>query len=642
MTTFGSSQRSHQLYQQTTNGTNYEGVNKRQHQQHLRDLTSSLDSPSLSPAPVHSTHYTTSQQNTADSETATDSTSLNTSPSMVPNNSSSVESDEDDDDYEDDEDDVEIIMHDTNDSFNYPSSGLDNHSAPVNHSPVAAAPYDSSQKHSWAPLYHSLQRQLEYYFSRQNLTKDTYLVSQMDPDLYVPIATIAKFKRVLDITSDMDIIVSTLRRSTMVTVNQDGTKVKPNISIQRTTIILREMPDATEMEIKQFLQDLKSPPIKNIKNEYANMWYITFESEQDALKMMYEARGTTFKGHYVATRMKSEPVVGSIQARQSALQSESSRPYTDGIAPININSKYLNQDMHTPTINTNLSNAYYYPYNIHLKYTNQYHPPYSYYPGNIYPFYNSNVNHHSRPMNNRNSNNRRSTKGGRYKYNHGNNHGNRASSPHNACNSGHFTQHSNMGQTNQPYRQTSSHQHQPGQYTTPKQQQQDSHDALITNAINNIIMAEMTSSSSSSRHYRQHYYQPLGPQGQKTRKSNHSSSSWHHKPTKNVPQHSTLNGSNGVPKHTQPTLPLNHHHSQNGSASVETKHDSVTFINHLTTGKGSITKHGSVSTSQDNTSVQSTMASLTNGSIRAKNKKRSKWDKKNKTKKALNKDQRGI
>jgi hypothetical protein len=68
----------------------------------------------------------------------------------------------------------------------------------------------------------------------------------MDPDLYVPIATIAKFKRVLDLTFDMDHIVATLRRSSVVTVDESGTKVKPNMSIQRTIVILRDVPESTE------------------------------------------------------------------------------------------------------------------------------------------------------------------------------------------------------------------------------------------------------------------------------------------------------------------------------------------------------------------------------------------------------------
>lgn len=68
----------------------------------------------------------------------------------------------------------------------------------------------------------------------------------MDPDLYVSISIIAKFKRVVEITTDMDLIVSTLRNSKVVIVDESGTKVKPNISIQRTTVILRDLPEATE------------------------------------------------------------------------------------------------------------------------------------------------------------------------------------------------------------------------------------------------------------------------------------------------------------------------------------------------------------------------------------------------------------
>jgi len=36
---------------------------------------------------------------------------------------------------------------------------------------------------------------LEFYFSRENLASDTYLVSQMDGDQYVPIWTVANFNQ---------------------------------------------------------------------------------------------------------------------------------------------------------------------------------------------------------------------------------------------------------------------------------------------------------------------------------------------------------------------------------------------------------------------------------------------------------------
>ena len=37
-----------------------------------------------------------------------------------------------------------------------------------------------------------LQRQIEYYFSPDNLTKDQYLLGKMDDDFYVPLETIAQ------------------------------------------------------------------------------------------------------------------------------------------------------------------------------------------------------------------------------------------------------------------------------------------------------------------------------------------------------------------------------------------------------------------------------------------------------------------
>lgn len=43
-------------------------------------------------------------------------------------------------------------------------------------------------------LEDAVMKQIEYYFSRQNLATDAYLVSQMDSEMWVPISTIAGFK----------------------------------------------------------------------------------------------------------------------------------------------------------------------------------------------------------------------------------------------------------------------------------------------------------------------------------------------------------------------------------------------------------------------------------------------------------------
>lgn len=144
---------------------------------------------------------------------------------------------------------------------------------------------------------------------RQNLVNDTFLVSQMDADLYVPISLVANFRRVREWTMDIDFIVQTLRDSSAVTVDESGTKVKPNISVQRNTVIWRDVPECTQDEINDLLKELNSPPVQSIKQDIGNMWYFTFESEDDALKLLLGVRGKSFKGQAIAARMKSEPVL---------------------------------------------------------------------------------------------------------------------------------------------------------------------------------------------------------------------------------------------------------------------------------------------------------------------------------------------
>lgn len=43
-------------------------------------------------------------------------------------------------------------------------------------------------------LEEAIIKQVDYYFSRQNLATDAYLVSQMDAEMWVPISIIAGFK----------------------------------------------------------------------------------------------------------------------------------------------------------------------------------------------------------------------------------------------------------------------------------------------------------------------------------------------------------------------------------------------------------------------------------------------------------------
>ncbi|KAF7711999.1 hypothetical protein HF521_001010 [Silurus meridionalis] len=130
-------------------------------------------------------------------------------------------------------------------------------------------------------LRESLRKQLEFCFSRENLSKDLYLISQMDSDQFIPICTIANMEGVKLLTSDLDLIVELLKASPMVQVDEKGEKVRPNH--KRCIIILREVPESTPVEeVEALFKSEKCPRVISVEFAHNNNWYITFQSDTDA------------------------------------------------------------------------------------------------------------------------------------------------------------------------------------------------------------------------------------------------------------------------------------------------------------------------------------------------------------------------
>ncbi|GAB2226257.1 hypothetical protein Drorol1_Dr00022058 [Drosera rotundifolia] len=64
-------------------------------------------------------------------------------------------------------------------------------------------------------------QQMEYYFSNENLVKDTYLRSQMDGQGWVPISLISGFKKMTELTNNIQLIIDSVKVSSLVEVQGD-------------------------------------------------------------------------------------------------------------------------------------------------------------------------------------------------------------------------------------------------------------------------------------------------------------------------------------------------------------------------------------------------------------------------------------
>ncbi|XP_070695280.1 la ribonucleoprotein 4Aa isoform X1 [Pempheris klunzingeri] len=186
-------------------------------------------------------------------------------------------------------------------------------------------------------LRESLKKELEFYFSRENLSKDLYLMSQMDSDQFVPIWTIASMEGIKALTTDMDLILDVLRSSPMVQVDEKGEKVRPNH--KRCIIILREVPETTPVEeVESLFKNDNCPKVISVEFAHNNNWYITFQSDTDAQQAYKYLREEvkTFQGKPIMARIKAintffakngyRSMDSSLYAQQSQSQSQYSSP----------------------------------------------------------------------------------------------------------------------------------------------------------------------------------------------------------------------------------------------------------------------------------------------------------------------------
>lgn len=183
----------------------------------------------------------------------------------------------------------------------------------------------------------SLKKELEFYFSRENLSKDLYLMSQMDSDQFVPIWTIASMEGIKVLTTDMDLILDVLKSSPMVQVDDKGEKVRPNH--KRCIIILREVPETTPIEeVESLFKNENCPKVISVEFAHNNNWYITFQSDTDAQQAYKYLREEvkTFQGKPIMARIKAintffakngyRSMDSSLYAQQSQSQSQYSSP----------------------------------------------------------------------------------------------------------------------------------------------------------------------------------------------------------------------------------------------------------------------------------------------------------------------------
>eukprot|EP00118_Oscarella_pearsei_P015382 m.138689 g.138689 ORF g.138689 m.138689 type:complete len:724 (+) comp38255_c0_seq1:326-2497(+) len=161
-------------------------------------------------------------------------------------------------------------------------------------------------------LRQRLKKQLEFYFSRENLATDAYLLSQMDKDQYVPIKVIVGFNQVKKLTADFELVVDVLRESENVQVDVLGEKVRPNS--QRSSLMLREIPQSTPIEdVEGLFSGPNCPKFSSCSYAANDSWYVNFDTQEDAEKAFRYLREEvkSFQGKPILARIKTRTIAST-------------------------------------------------------------------------------------------------------------------------------------------------------------------------------------------------------------------------------------------------------------------------------------------------------------------------------------------
>jgi len=154
---------------------------------------------------------------------------------------------------------------------------------------------------------------VEYYFSRENLVQDAFLVSKMDKEHYVDLSVIAEFKLMKALTTDDSVILEAVKSSTKISVDDSAKRLRPTVSNARTTLILRNIPSATpEEELKKFLNDAKLPNLVSMRSDVGDNWFVRLESEDAAKQALELVKQLKWEGKTIGCAIKSESLLKGI------------------------------------------------------------------------------------------------------------------------------------------------------------------------------------------------------------------------------------------------------------------------------------------------------------------------------------------
>ena len=159
-------------------------------------------------------------------------------------------------------------------------------------------------------LLSALVYQLDYYFSPVNLYSDTFLLSQMDATRAVPVATIASFRKIQLLTTDIHTVLAAMQHCSNLILDATATSVRPaSISnVQRTTVVLRDVPnDVDETEVTAIFNRAGCPGLPvSVYCDTRGEWSCVMDNDDVCVETALWLTSQSLRDQPIKARVKSD------------------------------------------------------------------------------------------------------------------------------------------------------------------------------------------------------------------------------------------------------------------------------------------------------------------------------------------------
>ncbi|KAF5290271.1 hypothetical protein FQR65_LT11604 [Abscondita terminalis] len=125
-------------------------------------------------------------------------------------------------------------------------------------------------RHRKKQLYKSILRQMEFYFSDSNLSKERFLGQLIQNDPYVEVSIFLNFNKIRKLTSNIDDVTKAISKSDLIELSDDKTRVRRKVPIK-----VKENVDECTIYVERLKSDATHEWLTSIFSDFGKVVYVS-------------------------------------------------------------------------------------------------------------------------------------------------------------------------------------------------------------------------------------------------------------------------------------------------------------------------------------------------------------------------------